>query len=144
MKVGIRLIRIASVYMLAGLVLGIVMAISKDFVLYSVHSHILLLGWATMALAGVVYIVMPGCSEGRLAALHFWGHNLGLPVMVVSLSLFKSGYAAAEPAIGLGSVLVLASLAAFTANVFSGRHVKADQNEMLTISSPPAAARTRT
>lgn len=144
MNLGIKLIRIASVYMLVGLVVGIVMAVSKDFVLSSLHSHILLLGWATMAIAGIVYVVMPRCTDSKLAGLHFWGHNAGLPVMIVSLGLFRYGYDAAEAVIGIGSIIVLASLVAFTINVFSARHLTPDQNEMFTISSPPAAARTRT
>ena len=140
MNVGIKLIRIASVYMLVGLVVGIVMAVSKDFVLSSLHSHILLLGWTTMAIAGIVYLVTPRRAESRLARLHYWGHNAGLPVMIVSLALFRYGYDAAEPIIGVGSIIILTSLVAFTVNVFSARHVRPDQNEMFTISSPPPGA----
>ncbi len=118
MKLGITLIRIASIYMLAGLVLGVVMAISHDFTLSSVHAHVTLLGWATMGITGVVYLVLPRLSESRLSALHFWGHNIGLPVMMVSLGLFTYGNTAAEKVIGVGSVLVLAALGLFTVNLY--------------------------
>jgi len=144
MDLGIRLTRIASVYMLVGLAAGIAMAVSKDYTFLSVHSHILLLGWTTMALTGLVYRVLPHCTNTRLAGFHFWAHNTGLPLMMISLTLTLLGNDAAEPLIGIGSILVLASLAAFTLNVFSARRAGTDQNEMLTISSPPAAARTRT
>lgn len=144
MNLGIKLIRIASVYMLVGLAAGIAMAVSKNFTLMSVHSHILLLGWATMALTGLVYLVLPRCTNTKLAGFHFWAHNTGLPLMMVSLTLSLLGNDAAEPVIGIGSILVLAALAAFTINVFSARFAGTDQNEMFTISSPPAAARTRT
>jgi heme/copper-type cytochrome/quinol oxidase subunit 1 len=80
-RVGVTLVRISSLYLLVGLVLGLAMAIGKDFSLMSVHSHVLLLGWATLAIAGVVYLVVPRCAGSRLAAAHFWLHNLGLPVI---------------------------------------------------------------
>ena len=73
--------------------------------LISVHSHILLLGWATLATTGIVYLVLPRCAGTRLAAAHFWLHNLGLPVMIVSLAAAALGEPRAEPLIGVGSIL---------------------------------------
>jgi cbb3-type cytochrome oxidase subunit 1 len=118
MKLGIRLVKIASLYMLLGLVMGVAMAVSHDFTLSSVHAHITLLGWATMAITGIVYTVLPRCGESRLSAWHFWGHNIGLPVMMISLGLLTYGYTAAEKVIGLGSILVLLSLVTFTVNLY--------------------------
>jgi hypothetical protein len=115
--VGIRLVRVASLYLLLGLVLGLAMGIGRDFSLVSVHSHVLLLGWATLALTGIVYLLLPGCAETRLAAAHFWLHNLGLPVMIASLAAETLGEARAQPFIGLGATLVVVGLAAFTLNV---------------------------
>jgi len=118
--VGIALVRIASVYLLVGLVLGMAMAVAEDFRLVSVHSHLLLLGWATLAITGIVYLVLPRCADTRLAAAHFWLHNLGLPVMMLSLAAEHLGEPRAEPLIGLGSILVIAGLASFTLNLFRG------------------------
>jgi cbb3-type cytochrome oxidase subunit 1 len=118
MNIGIRLIRIAAMYLLIGVGIGLAMGISRNFSLMSVHSHISLLGWATMAIAGIVYILVPGCDRSRLAALHFWGHNIGLPVMIVSLALETYGYKGAEKAIGAGSMLTLLSLLIFAINVY--------------------------
>jgi hypothetical protein len=115
--VGVALVKIASVYLLVGLVLGLAMALAEDIRLVSVHSHLLLLGWATLAITGVVYLVLPRCAETRLAAAHFWLHNLGLPVMMLSLSAAHLGEARAEPLVGLGSILVMAGLSLFTLNV---------------------------
>jgi hypothetical protein len=121
MSVGQKLIRIAVLYMLAGLVMGMAMAISHNWTLMSVHSHLLLLGWATMAISGIVYIVEPGCANRKLATVHFWGHNIGLPVMMVSLGFLHYGYDAAEPVVGVGSTIVMASLMVFALNLFSVR-----------------------
>lgn len=116
-KVGTNLIMIASLYMMVSLVMGIVMGISQNHSLATVHSHASLLGWLTMGMTGVVYIVKPRCANSGLAKAHAWLHNLGLPVMMVSLGLSKSGNAAADKFIGLGSVVVLVALLLFTVNV---------------------------
>lgn len=118
MNVGIRLVKIAAIYMLIGVVMGVVMGMSNNFSLSSVHSHISLLGWATMSIAGIVYILVPGCNHNRLATLHFWGHNVGLPVMITSLALYTYGYEDAEKMIAVGSMLILISLLVFTLNLF--------------------------
>jgi hypothetical protein len=118
-RIGVSLLKIASLYLLAGLVLGLAMAIAKDFSLLSVHSHLLLLGWATLAITGVVYLVLPRCAGSRLAAAHFWLHNLGLPVMMASLAAEALGEPRAEPLIGIGSILVVVGLGLFTLNVLS-------------------------
>ncbi len=109
--------KIASVYLLAGVVLGLTMGIGRDFSLMSVHSHVLLLGWATLAITGIAYLLLPGCAEKRLAVAHFWLHNLGLPVMILSLAAETLGEPRAEPFIGIGATLVVAGLALFTLNV---------------------------
>jgi hypothetical protein len=61
-------------------------------------------------------VVLPRCAGTRLAAAHFWLHNLGLPVMVASLAAETLGEPRAEPLIGIGSTLVL-GLGLFTLNV---------------------------
>ena len=114
---GVRLLQISVVYMVMGLGLGLAMGISGNFTLTSVHAHVLLLGWATMAIAGIVYIVIPDCAQSRLGTIHSWGHNLGLPVMIVSLAMKESGQAKMDPLIGIGSTLVLLSLFLFAVNL---------------------------
>ncbi len=111
------LVKIASVYLLAGLALGLAMALGRDFSLLAVHSHILLLGWATLATTGIVYLVLPRCASTRLAAAHFWLHNLGLPLAMASLAAEILGEPRAEPLVGVGSTLVIVGLGLFTLNV---------------------------
>jgi cbb3-type cytochrome oxidase subunit 1 len=118
MNVGIRLLQIASVYLVFGLAMGLAMAITSNMLLTTVHAHILLLGWATMALAGIVYLLMPRCRHSALAKVHFWGHNIGLPILMVSLAMFLYGVKSAEKVVAVGSVVVLLSLLVFTINLF--------------------------
>ena len=121
---GVNMLRMAAIYMVLGLGMGMAMAVSGDHTLSSVHSHLSLLGWATMAITGLVYLVLPDCAGNRLATLHFWGHVVGLPVMMASLALKIYGHAWAEPVLGGSSVLVLLSLVVFSANLLrNGRAV---------------------
>lgn len=117
--VGLALVRIAAVYLVIALVLGFTMGLRQDFSLASVHSHLGLLGWASMGLAGIVYLVLPRTGRSRLAVVHFWLHNVGLPVMLGALTVVDFlGDSRAEPVVGLGSFLVLVALTVFAVNVF--------------------------
>lgn len=100
-------------WLLAGLALGLVMAATGDFTLRSVHTHIQLLGWVTLCLTGLVYAILPRAAESGFARWHVRLHNAGLPVMVLALGAYHSGYPAAEPLIALGSVAAFAGLVAF-------------------------------
>jgi hypothetical protein len=126
MDIRLKLVKIAVLYMLSGLLMKLVMGISGNFTLTSVNAHTLMLGWATIALAGIVYLVIPGCSRSSLAKLHFLGHNLGLPVMMVSLALTAYGLGGAQKAITASSILVVASLALFAVNVVKNSRFTAE------------------
>lgn len=117
-SVGFKLLKIATLYMMAGLILGLVMGISHSLAFITLHSHISLLGWLTMAVTGLVYVVAPRCDGNRLAQLHFWLHNLGLPLMI--LGLVWKEYSAGpqvETVLGVGSTVLAVALLIFTINV---------------------------
>jgi cbb3-type cytochrome oxidase subunit 1 len=88
---GVRLIKIAVVYFGIGVLFGMYMSITEQMQFAAVHAHINLLGWASLALAGIVYHLFPSAATTVLAKLHFWLHNIGLPVMMVGLALLLSG-----------------------------------------------------
>ena len=118
-KIGVTLIKIASIYMMIGLVIGLIMGLSGNHALATVHSHISLLGWTTMVITGLIYIVRPKCADSKLSKLYFWLHNIGLPIMVFGLTLsYGYGNAQAEKVAGIGSIIVLLSLLVFTINIF--------------------------
>ena len=66
---GICLIRISVIYLFIGTALGMYMSITEDFDLSSVHTHISLIGWTTMTLAGIIYYIFlcfhPSCDDGK-------------------------------------------------------------------------------
>jgi hypothetical protein len=71
----LRFPKIAVLYLVLGAALGIAMGISESFAPGPVHSHMLLLGWASLALAGPVYHWYPAAAATRLARSHFWLHT---------------------------------------------------------------------
>ena len=114
---GLRFLRIAVVYLFIGALLGLFMGITQKFVLAPVHAHLLLLGWASLALAGLVYHLYPGAASTRLAHVHFWLHNLGLPVFMVGLGMLLTGSESAGPIVAASASVVLIGLGTFATNV---------------------------
>lgn len=82
-----RLLKIAAFYFAIAIILGIVMGITKAFSFSSVHAHLNLVGWVSLAIIGLIYIAFPAAAQTKLATWHFWLHNIGLPVMQGSLFL---------------------------------------------------------
>ena len=114
---ALNFIRIAVVYLIVGATLGIIMGIRQNFALVPVHAHIGLLGWATLAIAGIAYHLYPQAARTRLARIHFWLHNLGLPVFMIGLGVMLSGNEAVLPVVVASSLTVLLGLYVFAANI---------------------------
>ena len=70
-NVDLKFLLLAAVMLTAGVGLGIRMGIAHDFSLAPVHAHINLVGWASLALFGIVYRLYPAMAGSRLAGLHF-------------------------------------------------------------------------
>lgn len=114
---GIRFLKIAVIYLFVGALLGGYMGATENFALVPVHAHLALLGWASLAIAGVIYHLYPAAAQTLLARIHFWLHNLGLPFFMFGLGLVLTGHAAAAPIVSISASSVIVGLAAFTANV---------------------------
>lgn len=111
-------LKLAVIYLLVGISIGIAMGATGNFVLRPVHVHIGLLGWVTMALAGLIYSLHPAAAASRLATVHFWLHNLALPVMMVALGAMLTGHPQAVPALVASEFVLAAGLVAFAVNIF--------------------------
>lgn len=114
---ALRFLKIAVVYLVIGALLGLVMGISEQFTLAPVHAHLLLLGWASFALVALVYHLYPAAATTRLAHIHFWLHNLGLPVFMIGLAMLLTGRGSSVPLIATAATAVLIGLIVFAANV---------------------------
>ena len=113
-----RLIKIAAFYLVAGVTMGIVMGITREFVLAPVHAHVNLLGWATLAIMGVIYHAYPAAGETRLATVHFWIHNTALPVFMVGLGFALTGHEAFLPMAIAGAMGVAIGIVVFAVNIW--------------------------
>ena len=114
---GLRFLQIAVVYLLVGALLGGFMGITQQFTLAPVHAHLLLLGWASFALAGLVYHLYPAASTTLLARIHFWLHNLGLPAFMIALGMLLTSHESAGPFVAISAGVVIIALALFATNV---------------------------
>ncbi|KIL49642.1 cytochrome-c oxidase [Jeotgalibacillus soli] len=117
---GQRFLKVAAVYFTIGVLMGLVMGIMQDFRLTSVHAHINLLGWVSMALFGLVYHFYPRAGNTKLAKTQFWLHNIGVPVMQGGLAVeIITGNMALMPVVIGGSLLVILGVILFMFNVFA-------------------------
>ncbi|MFT3858077.1 MAG: hypothetical protein QM742_11475 [Aquabacterium sp.] len=134
------MIRVAVLYALLGIGMGVVMGASHDFTSKGVHVHVNLLGWVSMALMGVIYQVFPAMARSALARWHFWLHNLSLPVMMAGLYFLLHGRPDAEPLVGIGSVGVALGFVCFACNAWLHAGNEAASQPAGGRVSPPAAA----
>ncbi len=114
---GIIWLRIAVVYFVIGVIFGMYIGMNKQFQLTSVHAHVNLLGWVSLALAGVIYCLFPAASQSRLGKMHFWLHNIGLPVIIIGLYL-ELAPIVATPLIPIGGTIAILGIVLFMANLF--------------------------
>ncbi len=125
-RLAARFIRHAAIYALIGMAWGIYMAASQDHATHPGHAHLLLLGWVSMALYGIVYRLYPKAAEGKLPVIHFWLANLGIILMAPGIALVIVGKAAiGEPMAIAGSLLTIVSMVLFLIAVFRGTSASA-------------------
>lgn len=111
-------LRIAVLYFIAGVSLGIGMAISENLSLRPVHVHLNLLGWVSMTLFGLFYRAVPAAAETALAKAHFWIYVPAHFVQMLTLTLYFLGYTSVDPVLGLASVLVGVAVLCFATIVW--------------------------
>lgn len=114
---GVEWLKIAVVYFVIGVGLGIVMGVSGNHSQFPTHAHINLLGWVSLALIGLIYRQFPDIARNKLAQIQFWLHNLALPVTMLALVGVLRGNAALEPVAGVGSSVIGVSVVLFAVNV---------------------------
>lgn len=112
-----RLIQISVIYFVIGVGLGLYMSMAHTGDLTPVHVHVNLLGWMSLALAGVIYSLYPQLSSTKLAKTHFWLHNISLPVMMLSLALVIEGINGAGPFIPISAVVLVIAIIFYAFNI---------------------------
>lgn len=115
---GIWLIKISVIYLFIGTALGMYMSITEDFNLSSVHTHITLLGWTTMTLAGFIYYLFPKVAQSSLGKIQFVLFNIGLPIMLAGLAFYFSGFNAVV-VVSIGATITSIAILFFTINILT-------------------------
>jgi len=66
---AVRFLKIAALYLVAGMTLGAYMGATENFALAPVHAHVNLLGFMIPTLVGLIGLVRPAVLETRLATV---------------------------------------------------------------------------
>jgi cbb3-type cytochrome oxidase subunit 1 len=114
---GTRFIKISAVYFAIGVSLGLYMSIAHSYELSSVHVHINLLGWVSLAIAGIIYTLFPDLASTKLAKAHFWLHNITLPIMMLGLSFILYGQDAWTPIVAISGTILVLAIILFALNI---------------------------
>ena len=69
-RIDVMFILLAAFMLVCGVSMGVYMGVVHDFSLAPIHAHTNLVGWASLALFGIVYRIFPELKERRLAAVH--------------------------------------------------------------------------
>ena len=110
MKTDKKYLLWALAYAIAGMLLGIYMAASQKHGQHVTHAHVLLLGFVTSLLYGIVHKLWLDASKPLMATVQFIVHQAGVLVMCVGLFLLYGGLVPTEtldPMLGIASIAVL-------------------------------------
>ncbi len=110
--------RIAVLFALAGIGMGIAMAIARDHAAMPAHAHLNLLGWVSLFLFGIYYERRPALDRSRLARIQVGVWSVGTVILTVAVAAIHLGYSAADPAAAIASLVVLAAMLLFAFFVF--------------------------
>jgi hypothetical protein len=111
-------LRIAVLYLVVGVSLGLFMAASHDHSMFPVHAHLNLLGWVSMTLFGLFYRCFPQAAQTTLAKVHFWIYVPSHFFQMVLLAMLFRGNTMIEPALGLVSSMVGVAILCFAVTVW--------------------------
>lgn len=125
----------AVVFFIAGVIMGLQMAITGSHDVIAAHAHVNLLGWVSMAIFGGYYALNPAKAGARLAIVHYGVYTLGVAVMGPALYLMLSGNPALEPLVAVSSLVTFAGVLLFGYTVFAK-----DQRSTIGSARAPASA----
>jgi peptidoglycan biosynthesis protein MviN/MurJ (putative lipid II flippase) len=110
--------RLAVLFALIGIILGVYMASSHNHTLGQAHAHINLIGWVSLFLIGLFYERRPQFDKSAGARWQVIIYTIGAVMLNASMAALLLGNAGAEPGAAAGSILVLGSMLWFGWLVF--------------------------
>jgi hypothetical protein len=126
MKASSLSFQAAVLFVAAGMIWGIVMAISDDHSTMPAHAHVNLLGWVSLFLFGVFYHLHPAIDRSLLASIQVWTWIASTVVLAIGVGLVHTGRAAGEPIAAIGSIVAFADMLVFGWLVFRREAFKVD------------------
>lgn len=97
----------AVIFIIAGMIWGIVMGISEDHSAMPAHAHLNLLGWVSLFLFGIYYRLHPSLERAKSATVQVWVWIVGTIILTIGVALVHTGHAAGDPIAAVGSFVVL-------------------------------------
>jgi hypothetical protein len=110
--------RLAVLFVISGMAMGIGMAASQDHSIMPAHAHLNLLGWVSLFLFGIYYERRPALNASRLAMIQVILWSIGTVILTVAVAAIHLGYTAADPVAAIASLIVLAGMLMFAYFVF--------------------------
>lgn len=102
-------VAIALLWAVAGMLLGLYMGITEDNTLLQMHVAIMLSGFVTLAIYGIVYRLWPALKNSPLALVQFWVAIAGATGIVVGSYFFATS--GSIPLIATASVVFVVAAA---------------------------------
>src|SRR3974390_1948716 len=96
----------AVLFVLAGIVWGLQMAISDDHSAFPAHAHLNLLGWVSLFLFGIYYRLHPSLDGSRMALIQVGVWIVGTVILAIGVALVHTGHESADPIAAVGSFIV--------------------------------------
>lgn len=121
------LLGVAAIYFVLGMALGLHMGLIADYRLWVVYAHIGGLGWLSLGLVGAIYLAWPALSQNIFAIAHFWLHMIGLPVLLIGITMTQLDAFATGHLLGvIGAIMLLIGALALVINFWAyvGRDVQ--------------------
>ena len=125
MKASSLSFQTAVLFVIAGMIWGLVMAISGDHSAMPAHAHLNLLGWVSLFLFGIYYRLRASLERSKAAMTQVWLWIVGTIVQAIGVGLVTTGHDSGEPFAAGGSLVVLASMLLFAWLVFQGERADA-------------------
>src|ERR1700683_766199 len=113
MKASSLSFQAAVLFVIAGMIWGIVMAISEDHSAMPAHAHLNLLGWVSLFLFGIFYHLHPAIDRGRTAMGQVFAWILATVTMTIGVGLVHTGHDIGDPIAAVSSVVVLVDVLLF-------------------------------
>jgi hypothetical protein len=130
MKASSLSFQAAVLFVLAGMVWGLQMAISNDHSAFPAHAHLNLLGWVSLFLFGIYYRLNPALDVSRAALVQVSIWCVGTIVMAIGVGLVHTGHEAGDPLAAIGALIILAGMLTFAWIVFKQERAPAKQPVM--------------